>query len=89
MKAKNQFKVGHLYSIDYDDHYSVDRSCRSAEDGEPCVLRQRGLALVETAKMIVLEHNLHVSDKADKRSDRHAILKSAIIAVRHYGAEER
>jgi len=85
--TKPKFKLGHLYSIDYDDHYSVDRTYRSAEDGVPCVLRQRGVAIVDTPKMIVLEHNLHVSDKSDKRSDRHAILKSAIIAVRHYGVE--
>lgn len=85
--TKHKFKLGHLYSIDYDDHYHTDRTYRSSEDGIPCVLRQRGVAIVESGKMIVLEHNLHVSDQGDRRSDRHAILKSAIIAVRHYGVE--
>lgn len=86
--TKYKFKLGHLYSIDYDDHYHTDRTYRSVEDGIPCVLRQRGVATVESDKMIVLEHNLHVSDQCDKRSDRHAILKSAIVKVRYYGVEK-
>ena len=85
-----QFKLGHLYSIDYDDHYGVEKAYREEEDAKPCVLRQRGVCIMESDKMVVLEHNLHVSDRhaSNKRSDRHGILKSCITRVQGFGKEK-
>jgi hypothetical protein len=60
------------------------------EDARPCVLRARGVLLMESDKAIVLEHNVHMSDShsVNKRSDRHGIVKSCIVKVQHYGPEK-
>jgi hypothetical protein len=83
-----KFQIGHIYAIDYDDHYDNSKSYRSSENGQPMVLRERGMLVMETKKMVVLEHGLHVSDKGDQRSDRTGILKLAIVKVQHFGAEK-
>ena len=87
-KKKRQFKIGHIYSVDYDDHWS-ETGYRIDENGSPCQLRQRGVCICETDKTVVIEHNLHLSDRhpKNKRSDRYGILKVAITKVRHYGPE--
>lgn len=89
MSRKQRFQLGHLYSVDYDDHYRTEREYRETENATPCVLRQRGIAIKESAKMIVLEHNVHMTDEhsTNKRSDRHGIVKSCIIRVQHFGKE--
>ena len=86
--SATRFKVGHVYIVDYDDHWSTEKQWRSHETGAPMVLRQRGVCIVDTAKTVVLEHNTHMSDEAgDARSDRHGILKFAIRRVQHLGKE--
>lgn len=85
---KQAFIIGHLYVIDYDDHYSAEKAWRSEEVGVPMVLRERGVLIMESDKMVVLEHGTHVSDKHDQRSDRTGILKSAIIGVQNFGKEK-
>jgi hypothetical protein len=87
---KRQFKTGHIYSILYDDHFSVDRSYREEEDAKPAQLRQRGMCLMESDTVVILEHNLHVSDRhaTNKRSDRNGILKSCIRSVQDFGPEK-
>ena len=83
------FKIGHVYSIDYDDRWGSDSSYRGDEDGTPCQLRQRGVCILETEKTVVIEHNVHLSDRnpSNPRTDRHGIIKSCIVKVRHYGEE--
>ena len=82
-----RFKVGHLYVVDYDDHWSVDESYRSHEKGKPPRLRQRGLCIFNGPRVVVIEHNTNLDDEGDLRSDRHGILKSAIVRVQHLGKE--
>lgn len=88
-KKRRTFRLGHLYSIDYDDNYSTEKSYREEEDATPCVLRARGMVIAESDRVVVLEHSLHVTDRhaTNKRSDRHGIVKACIIKVRHYGPE--
>ena len=87
MARKTEFKLGHVYIVDYDDHWSDERTYRLAEDGRPPRLRARGLLTHKTSETIVLEHSTHISDRGDKRSDRHGILRVAIRRVQHLGKE--
>jgi len=88
-RPKRKFKVGHMYAIDYDDHYSTEKAYREEEDGGPMKLRARGVVLLETAKTVVIEYSVHVSDRhaSNKRSDRHGIVKSCIVKVQYFGPE--
>ena len=74
-RPKRKFKVGHMYAIDYDDHYSTEKAYREEEDGGPMKLRARGVVLLETAKTVVIEY---------KRSRvRPACQQQAIRPTRH------
>jgi hypothetical protein len=84
---RQRFQIGHVYIVDYDDHWSSESRYRSTENGVPVVLRQRGVCTRDTAKTVVLEHNTHLTDGGDKRADFHGILKFAIRRVQHMGKE--
>ena len=89
-RRKAQFKIGHVYSVEFDDHYSIEKAYRDDEDAEPMVLRQRGVCIMESKKIVVIEQHVYVSDRhaSNKRSDRHGIMKSAITRVQHFGPEK-
>lgn len=88
MRKLPKFRLGHLYVVDYDDHWSSEKAWRANELGKPMVLRQRGLCTCITTRTVVIEHNTHLSDgPGDARSDRHGILKLAIRHVQHLGKE--
>jgi hypothetical protein len=89
MTRKETFKLGHVYSIEYHDHWSSDRVYRDDIDPD-CRLRTRGVCILITPRSIILEHQSVTTDHhaTNKRSDHNGILRSAIIKVQHFGPEK-
>lgn len=87
MTRKSAIRVGRVYTIDYDDHWSCERIYREDVDGGTCALRTTGVCIHISPKAVVLEHQCVLSDKhrSNKRSDHNGILRSAITRVRDHG----
>jgi hypothetical protein len=87
-KKVHSFKVGHVYAVTYDDHWSIQKVYDDDEDGACPQLRAIGVVTKQTATTVVVEDNRHMTDKpkSNQRHDNHGILLSAIRKVQHFGA---
>lgn len=85
-----RFRLGNVYSIDYDDHWSSERTYRDSVDDEPCRLRSIGRLIKETPRFVILEHQECLSDShaTNKRSDHHGIMKSCITRAQDFGKHD-
>ena len=88
-KRKLEFKIGHVYSIEYDDHWESRRLYVEDID-EDCRLRTRGVCIKNTPRVVILEGQLVVTDASptNKRSDHNGIVKSCITKVQDFGPEK-
>ncbi len=87
----HEFKIGHVYSIEYDDHWaSTDVYRDYMTEDETYRLRARGVCIRNNPKTVVLENQLHVTDQhpTNKRSGHHGIQKACIVKVQHFGPEK-
>lgn len=87
-RKRFKFRKGYLYVVDYDDHYSSSKVYRKGEATDTtCELRSMGVFCHEDQRVVVLEHQVTVSDRdaTNKRVDVHGIVKSCITGVQCLG----
>ena len=89
MAKPTKFKIGNVYSIEYDDHWHSERTYRE-DINDDCRLRSRGVCIRITPKALILEHEIVASDthRTNKRSNHHGIVRSAILKVQDFGPEK-
>lgn len=81
-----KWKINHLYSILWEDHYDDSRDRDDPKVGKPVLQITRGLLARVTPKMIVLSYSTPC-DTMVSREDVGCILKRDIVETHDYGAE--